>query len=197
MKNQNSSYNTANYRLTGVAPLILHNGQTCDPLNKFTKMLKEATSKRKKTDADHLEVSRIEFHAGLYVGPNNNIIMPAANLTSCIAKGAQKSKLGKDFKSSVFVFENSPIKFKDMEKSPTELWDMGEEYVLRSKVKVGTSSVIRTRPIFRDWSLDLQVSFNPEVVNESSITKALKDAGMLIGLGDWVPQNGRFMVEKI
>ena len=35
--------------IIGTAPLVMHNGQTADPLNKYAKMLKAISGKRKKT----------------------------------------------------------------------------------------------------------------------------------------------------
>lgn len=54
--------------LTGVAPLLQHNGQTTDPLNPFSRAMSEISSKRKKTEADHRERDRLEFLAGQSVG---------------------------------------------------------------------------------------------------------------------------------
>jgi hypothetical protein len=53
--------------IRGVSPLLMHNGQTADPLNTFSKQLKAVSGKRKKTEEDYAEMSRIEWHAALYV----------------------------------------------------------------------------------------------------------------------------------
>ncbi len=44
--------------------LMMHNGRTKDPLDPYAKALKKLTGKRKKTDADYLEISRLEWEAG-------------------------------------------------------------------------------------------------------------------------------------
>lgn len=197
MKNQNSElgFKSVKYQLTGVAPLLMHNGQTADPLNRFSKMLKAITSKRSKTDADLMEMARIEFHAGIYTSSDGTVVVPAKNLIACLTNGAKKSKLGSQFKSAVFVFSDSALEFEDKGKSVSELWEM-EKYTSRVGVSVGQATCIRTRPIFEKWELDVEVHFNPELVNEESITKAFQDAGIQCGLGDWVPQHGRFRVLK-
>ena len=46
---------------------LMHNGQLSDPLNEWTKAKKKITDKKKKTDADHEEVSRLEWMGGLYL----------------------------------------------------------------------------------------------------------------------------------
>ena len=89
--------------IQGVSPLLLHNGQTADPTNKFARQLKEVSGKRKKTDEDYAEMSRIEWHAGLYANADQKIILPAVCIVASIIGGAKKSKLGSAFKSAVFV----------------------------------------------------------------------------------------------
>jgi hypothetical protein len=41
------------------------------------------------------------------------------------------------------------------------------------------------------------VDFDDNVIEEEEILKVAEDAGLLVGLGDWRPRFGRFMVEKI
>lgn len=198
MKKQSSisGLNTIGFTLKGVAPLIMHNGQTADPLNKYSKMLKAVTSKKSKTDADYLEIARIEFYAGIYVNDKGQVIMPARNLSACLTNGAKKSKLGNQFKSGVFVFDDSLLVFPDADKTVKELWD-SEKYTSRVGVSVGQATCIRTRPIFSEWECQVEIAYNPELVNEQSVTKAFQDAGIQCGLGDWTPQHGRFRVEKV
>ena len=87
-------YKTLTTRVVGVAPLLMHNGQTADPLNKFAKAMKEIAGKRKKTEADLVELARIEYLAGLYMGPNGPVI-PSVMLEAAITEGAKKAKNGK------------------------------------------------------------------------------------------------------
>jgi len=41
-------YSQVKLKLTGISPLIVHNGQLADPLNRFSKLMKAVTGKRKK-----------------------------------------------------------------------------------------------------------------------------------------------------
>jgi hypothetical protein len=76
------AWQTLTYKLTSSAPLIMHNGQTADPLNKWSKSLKQISSKRMKTDADYEEMARIEFMAGLYLGKDGPVV--PANLIDAL-----------------------------------------------------------------------------------------------------------------
>jgi hypothetical protein len=64
-------------------------------------------------------------------------------------------------------------------------------------VKIGTSRVMRTRPIFQEWAADIEVKFNPVLLNASEIEEFLAAAGELEGIGDWRPRFGRFAVARI
>jgi hypothetical protein len=44
----------------------MHNSRLADPLDPIAKELKAASSKRKKTEPDFLEMEEIEFRGGIY-----------------------------------------------------------------------------------------------------------------------------------
>jgi len=62
------------YKLSASAPVLMHNGQTADPLNKWSKSIKEISSKRNKVESDYEEMARLEFMAGLYLDANGPIL---------------------------------------------------------------------------------------------------------------------------
>ena len=66
------------FRLTSVAPLLMHNGQLSDPLNPWAQAIKRITDKRKKTLADLEEVGRLEWYGGLY-SPRHQFIYTSAD----------------------------------------------------------------------------------------------------------------------
>lgn len=180
-------------RIVGVAPLLMHSGQTADPLNKFAKALKAISGKRKKTDEDYEEMAKIEWNAGLYVNGDGAAIIPSEVMESCLVEGAKKSKLGKQFKSAVFV-ECDAILEIGTKKRAIDLWG-DDNYRDTRGVKVGQARVMRTRPIFKEWAFDLTVTYDDEQVNESEVQRALVDAGSNVGLCDFRPKFGRFEVE--
>jgi hypothetical protein len=179
--------------IQGVAPLIMHNGQTCDPLNKFAKAMKEITGKRKKTEEDHAELSRIEWMAGLYVDDKAQLIIPSDVLDSALVEGAKKSKLGKQFKSAVFVPYDAKLDIGVSKYTLEQLWN-NENFRDVRGVRVGTSRVMRTRPLFRDWSTSFCVQFDDEQVNLGDVKRAIRDCGKQVGLCDYRPKYGRFDV---
>lgn len=181
--------------IVGVSPLLLHNGQTADPLNPFSKQLKAVSGKRKKTDEDYAEMSRIEWHAALYVDGDGDLILPSTLLEASIYDGAKKSKLGKAFKSSVFVNDDTKLDI-GVKKKAEQLWGDNNYRDVRG-VRVGQSRVMRTRPIFKTWACTFTVMFDPEQVNEAEVVRAIKDAGQNSGVGDFRPRFGRFEIKQI
>jgi hypothetical protein len=188
-----SAYKPLKFKITGVAPLLMHNGQTADPLNPHSRAIAEITSKRKKTEADHAEIARREWYAGLYLHGSQPCI-PAEAIEAALVKGAMKEKQGPAAKAGLIVEDNCRLLYKGP-RDPDELWQ-NETFRLRVPAKVGTARVIRTRPIFREWSAELVVKFLPSLLNEKDIRSFLVTAGEQIGLLDWRPRFGRFSVSK-
>ena len=54
------------------------------------------------------------------------------------------------------------------------------------------AKVMRTRPVFRNWSCTAVAQYDPDVLNLRDIEEIAADAGKLVGLGDWRPKHGRF-----
>ena len=100
------------------------------------------------------------------------------------------------FKQGVQVVEDELTLDGFSKKTPDDLWNTPDHIDCRG-VKVGTAKLMRYRPVFRQWSTRATVAFNDEVVNESEIKKAISDAGLMIGLGDYRPRFGRFEVEFV
>lgn len=180
---------------TGIRPLILHNGQLADPLNKYSRMLKNVTSKRKKTDSDHEEMARIEFEGGLYWEEGVGPIMPSDCIEATICAGAKKSRIGKDVQAAVFVKDDTVKIEYDGPRTIEGLWKDRARFVMRKAVKVSTAKIMRTRPMFpTGWSITFTVEFDDSIVNAENLKKAMIDAGALVGICDWRPRFGRFIV---
>lgn len=194
------AYETLKVQLIGKNAIILHNGQTADPRNHFSKAIKEISSKRKKTDADLDQLALIEFMAGLYV-IDDDIVVPDYVLEPTFVAGAKKSKSGVQAKTGIFVTKNASLEFDgkpDVINYDTlkELFEGGKHH-LSIGVKVGTSKVIRTRPCLRNWSCVVDLEFDTEFVNRSQVLGFVRDAGRQVGLCDWRPKYGRFEVEEL
>ena len=181
-------------KITGLTPLIVHNGQLADPLNKFSKAMKAVTGKRKKVDADYEELARLEFLGGLYL-KDSRPCMPSQALEAMMISAAKKQRKGADFKSGMLIEESPYIEY-DGPTNPDELW-ADERFRIVAGVKVSQSRVMRTRPQFPQWSLQFGVTYIEELLNKRDIIEVVTIAGWQIGLCEWRPKFGRFKAEVI
>lgn len=182
--------------LTGVAPLLMHSANLADPISPASKALSEVTSKRGKTEADHLEMMTQEFLGGLYWHPDTGPYIPAANIWKCAVEGARKNNKGKQVEAGVFMTTiMNPLKY-DGPREPEEML-ADARFVDRVAVTVQRVKVMRTRPKFTNWSLTAEGQFNDEVINFDTLDMAFTKAGSLIGIGDRRPMYGRFQHELV
>lgn len=185
------------FRITGVSPLIPHNGSMADPLNHYSRAIKEISSKRKKVDADYEEMARLEWYGGLYLKDGVPCI-PGNNLEAALigrGSAARSQKMGKQAAAALIVPDDYPLEY-DGSKDLDELWK-DENFRIVSKVRVGTASVMRTRPIFKNWSAIVEVLYVPTSLNEDHICQWMEIAGREVGLCDWRPKYGRFTAERL
>jgi hypothetical protein len=193
-----SNLPTVQIQLQGVSPLLCHNGQTADPRNTYAKAMKAVSGKRKKTDADYDELARLEWLAGLY-RIDGDLVIPDYVIESAMIKGAMKSKRGPQAKCGLFFTEHSSLEFDGKPAAITDdtLSEMFESggFTHTIGVKVGMAKVMRTRPVFRNWSITITAQYDPDVLNMRDVEEIAIDAGKLVGIGDWRPKHGRFNAE--
>ena len=188
----------------GGTPLLMHNERLMDPLDSYTRALAKVTGKRKKTEADHLEIGRLEFMGGLYttipmeadepVADGLRLSYPTQNVVRSIQAGATKQKLGRAVQRGVFPLEMfGDLTFDGDENigDPDLLWKLGT-FSLRKGVGVGQSKVMRTRGIFLDWTLTCHVEVDAAQVDLDQLEAALEQSGRYYGIGDYRPLHGRF-----
>lgn len=184
------------FHLTGVAPIILHNGRTANPLDPWSKALKGISSKRSKTDDDYAELMRIQWYASLYQNKEGQIILPSMMIEAALLNGAKKHKLGTLAKAALFVDQHSCLEFDGMDLSIDKLWERGENELTIS-CRVQSSRIMRTRFIAENWSAKINVCFESELLNLRQVVDIVDSAGSQHGVGTWRPRHGRFQAEAI
>lgn len=177
--------------LNGTAPMLMHNIQLADPLHPIARAMKEISSKRKKTDEDQFRLAELEFKGGLYISDELGPFVPGVNVEKCLVEGARITKQGKQVERGLFVVENECPLLYQGPRSADALW-ANEDFRSRMAVKVGTSRVQRTRPMFRTWALEATAEVDPALLNLESVQSIATDAGNMVGLGDFRPRYGRF-----
>jgi hypothetical protein len=180
--------------------LLMHNGQLADPLNTYTKQLKEMTSKRKKSDDDHEKIAEIEFQGGLYFDDGAGPFIPADALDAVITKGATKKRLGTVVQACVRTAEDiNPLQYETFGAKGARTRDgLWKEPRFRDRRGCGVqkSRVIRTRPKFTNWSVTFEIDVVPSELNAKDIKQAIIDAGVYVGLCDFRPRFGLFTLKE-
>ena len=178
--------------ITGVSPLVMHNGLLVDHENPYVRKIKAITAKKtNKTDADKDELAALEWFGGLYMNEAREIIVPTLNIEGAIAEAAKKLRKGKSIKSAAFVNEDSVLDFPDKGKPMEKVYD-SRKYQLRVPVVVTKSRVMRVRPLFAEWKAVFTITYFDDLISESDMKEILHICGRQIGIGDFRPKYGRF-----
>jgi hypothetical protein len=180
--------------LTGTAPLLMHNSRLANPIDPATKALRKVTSKRTKTDDDHLEIAHLEWLGSLYYDPDIGPFLPGDNVWRFLYDGAKKHKFGPRVKEGVIIKSDvNPLGYSGP-RDPERLW-ADENFRFMASVKVTTNRTMRCRPIFRSWQTQVDGMLDPNIIDLADLQSVAQTAGTLVGLGDWRPRFGRCIAE--
>jgi hypothetical protein len=184
---------TMHVKIRGVgAGLLMHSDRGMDRSDPLFRAMKENTSitGKKRTDEIEEQKAKIEFSQSFYFDEDMGPYIPAQNIESCLKEAAKAQKLGKEFTRSVMVVEDkAPLEY-DGPKSIDGLWKGG--FRDSRTVKLGQSRIIRTRPLFKNWSISFTVQYDSEFIDKETLDWAIETAGNRSGLGDFRPRFGRF-----
>ena len=176
-------------RITGTTPLLMHNAQLSMPTNKYAKAMKEISGKRKKTSRDLEELALLEFHGGLYLNKDGEPALPREMLYGCLLRGARKSKNGKLIEAGV-TFDKAYYQLEyEGPRTASELWELEDKdgdkpFVDQRMVSIQRSKIMRTRPFFETWAVEVTLHVEPAVLDEPIVKEAWQNAGTYARLGD-------------
>lgn|SRR5574341_867257 len=185
---------TIQVEITGVAPLIQHRF----PMPDLAIMAKGG---RKSTGAkDYTEEWRDYF----YATGDGQIYQPSSHIEGAMVKAATSFKVtgkrGKSYKdlfsANVFV---DPTEIPHGVKVPDELDTDGNKplYLDMRPVVVSRARVVRIRPTFKPgWKLAFTINVIDDEISAEIVNDVLTLAGKTVGIGDYRPKFGRFMVTR-
>lgn len=184
-------------KLTGTAPLIMHNAQTADPLNPYARAIKELTAKRtNKTDADEMEISRLKFEAGLYFDDTIGPYLPSPNIFRSLIEAGSMTRDGRKIERGVQIIGTGSRLEYDGPRDLEGLWGDGTgRFVDRRLAAVNRVRIPVTRPIFPEWAAQFEVIVEDDVMNPGQFADIAVKAGKSVGVGDYRRFYGRFSVE--
>lgn len=177
---------TVMVRLEGTADLLFHRWSD-DAVAEKAKAAKG--SKAKKTD---------DIESYLYRDEKGHICMPARYIQRAIVEAGRfhqdprsTRKMAKDLVQAGVIGGPilSPILVNG---KPTKEYD----YEDRQRVVIQRSAITRTRPAFNTgWQVEFEIaSLLPEYISQEFLHRLTTDAGKFIGLADFRPTYGRFVV---
>jgi len=196
--------------VTGTAPLLLSNNLCSDPLSQAAKDKKFFTSKRTKSDDDHMALRLIDWvHSGYWTQPGKVVIddiensvnfegfadltLPSQNFARCLRNGATAFKLGKEVARALIV-ENEPLINYDGPRTASEMISQGRFVLTSPVVRMKVTNWV-TRLILPAWSVNYQLTIDDERISVDDLERICQTAGRFEGLGTWRPRYGRFSTE--
>ena len=168
--------------MTGTTPLVMHNPRLVDPLYEITKAIKELTSQKPRTDEIDAQIAELEFKGGLYINEQGPYVEAQAIRKTWIM-GARLSKKGKAVERGVTMLDiEYPLIFTGP-RDAEELWK-NKDFVWRAQTVIpgGKGRVMRTRPQFAQWALDVAMDLDLEMLNRRDFERVISDSGLYIGL---------------
>lgn len=132
-----------------------------------------------------------QVEEALYRDENGIIYEPADHIYSAMIKA------GADFK----ITGRGRKTYKDMMKTainiiPSAIPLNNQKYEIdRRPVVIQRARVMRERPMFKEWNLDFEIEILDSQLPKEAVKEILEQAGK-IGIGDFRPRFGRFMVTK-
>ena len=140
-------------RLTGLTPLLLHNGEGADQLNPFQREIKNLTDRMKaktiSTEDAEEQKSWLQFQAALYWDKEMGLYFPGGNVFRSIMEGGSAlGKLGTKVDAAVVDMDDQCAiePYTSRYDDPRAIYDAG--LIHRVPVAVGRSKVVSTRPRF-------------------------------------------------
>lgn len=168
---------TLKFRLIGDSPLICHAWAEKAKKQMLDKQMKVAKQGREAKDPE------ADFEASLYPHPDGGFGFPAVAFKSAAVDACSHIEgVTKVEARGAFHINGDRVKVSGV---PTPREDM---------VRVGMGSAdIRYRGEFREWSVELAVRYNANVLSAEQIINLFNTAGFAIGVGEWRPEkNGSF-----
>lgn len=180
--------------ITGVAPLMQHK-YPMPSLETMAKGGKKSTGSKDYTQ---------EWRDYLYATSDGQIFQPSSHLESAMVKAAASFKVtgkrGKSYKDlfSANVFVDPPEILHGIS-VPEELDTDGDKqlYLDIRPVVVQRARVVRIRPTFKPgWKLAFTINVIDDEISDEIVNDVLTLAGKAVGIGDYRPKFGRFMVSR-
>jgi len=167
------------FNVKGVTPLIVHKFS-----EKIIKQLEEKKSGAGKKGRENCDPER-EYLDALHICEDGTPGFPASGFKLSMVRASKN--LGHkmtDVRTSFVILADDLVN--------QYVYINGEHEMRTDWVKVGNGGAdIRYRPMFKKWSAELKIKFNPNYISAEQLATLLKEAGAFVGIGEWRPSSNK------
>lgn len=174
---------TVTVTIEGVAPILFHRWGVDAVAAKAA--AKKGSAAKKEDD--------IESY--VYRDPKGFICLPGEYLRATVVNAAKfRQDPRSPRKSAMDLFKAGVVSMTELASLGSKNWD----YLDRRRVQVQRNAITRVRPAFNQgWHATIQLAvLVPEYINENLLREVVDLGGRLVGVGDFRPTFGRFVVKK-
>lgn len=178
---------TVDTRIEGIAPGLL--------MHKFSDAAQVDMQKAVKKSGKQAPNAKDEAEAGAYRldGPGGELCQPGEHIYQTLCRAASdfavKGKRGKTYKAA--VKGNVVVE-------PEFIGHGVKDYEIDARpVRIQSSRVMRRRPYLRTWALAFQIRvLDEDALPLEVLQSILVKSGEAVGIGDYRPRFGRFIVTR-
>jgi hypothetical protein len=167
--------------LRGISPILFHRWN-CESV--------ESKSKAKKGSA---EKKSDDTESYVYRNSKNEICIPGEYLRGAIIAAAKFQQDPRSpRKSAADLFKAGIVNLTELSSLGVKAWD----YLDKRRVVIQRNAITRSRPAMREgWTAKFVLGIQlAEYIDENLLNSTIQAAGKLIGLADFRPSYGRFIV---
>lgn len=171
-----------NFTLEGTSPFLFHRWSN--------EAVKEKAAAAKNSAAK--KTDNVESY--VYRNLANELCIPGEYVRMSIVNAAKyRQDPRSSRKSAMDLFKAGVVSLTDLASVGTVDW----AYIDERRVMVQRAGITRQRPALKTgWTADFSfMVLTPEYINAALLHSVLADAGRLVGVGDFRPSFGRFLVK--
>lgn len=184
-------YADAVLHLEGTSPLLMNSGEVDRDSDLFRAYFLLGQKKRKTLD-DDARLREMEWELRIYLDAEIGPFVPGKNVKEMLRSAATKWRRGEDIKRSLIVVPyRIPLQY-DGPRDQAGLWAAGYRYTaMVSNAGIGSGRVMRCRPMFSKWAVDIDLAYDPEEIDPDFLSLVV-ERSQKYGLGDYRPEFGSF-----
>lgn len=185
-------YTETRLQLLGTSPLLMNSGEVDRDTELFRAFFLLGQKKRKSLE-DEARLRELEWELRLYMDADIGPYVPGKNVKELLRSAATKWRRGEDIKRSLVVVPyRIPLTYEGP-RDQASLWEAGYRYTtMVANAGIGSGRVLRCRPMFEKWSLDVEIAYDPDELDHDFLA-IVAERAQKYGLGDFRPEFGSFL----